>query len=789
LKLQNLFETLEFDHILHQLSSLTVTSLGRERIKDLQPQLELNSLEESLSVVTELRRIIDFESIPLEPLDDIRPALKRTRIEAHVLNIEECIQIYRFCRAVRILDLFFKQRDESLPILVKLISGFRPLKPIEDSILTCIDLESLEIKDTASKELATIRKQIRQTTSSTRRKIESKLKTLAQSGMLQENVISVRNERFVLVVKSQFVRKVKGLVHDQSATGSSFFIEPMEIVEDNNRIRELQSREQKEIRRILTGLTDKIRAHDDELSQNLIVYGRLDYIHAKAQFSRSLNAVQPELAHEPIVELVDARHPSLVLRLGQASVVPMSITLNSEKSIYIISGPNAGGKTVALKTIGLCALMTLCGLHIPAQPQTKIGMLNHIFANIGDQQSLENDLSTFSSHLQGLKTIADQADNHSLVLIDEITVGTDPEEGNALAMAFLEHMTKIHALTIVTTHHGPLKAFAYQTKGVENASLEFDVSSLLPTYKFRTGIPGSSYAFEIAQRLGLSQRITQRARELVHADKQKLEGLILELESKVQKYTKLTYEADRRETEYRGLQKLYHEQQEQLKKETDEIKKRAAEQADTLLKDTNALIEAAIRQIRESQADKDIIRESRQSLVEHAERVKRIKKRTRIKNEPIPDPILTFGDFVRWETTGNQGRVISVMDNRHQVLVEFDNGMKVNIDSRELRKIEQKKRKPSGFVRVNSSASETLTQELDLRGLTSEEALEELDHFLDEAVLAGFFSVRIIHGKGTGKLRQSVGKYLQRHSQVETFRLGHWNEGQAGVTVVELQKK
>ncbi len=415
----------------------------------------------------------------------------------------------------RRLHLYFASRREKTPHLNVIAARIQPREALEKEIRRCIDENTLLVKDDASPELASLRKQLSRAQNHARQKMEAMLRSLAGQGVLQENLITVRNGRLVLMVKEEYKRKVRGLVLDQSASGSSLFVEPLESLEDNNRIRELQAEEAREVERILRRIADELRAALPALELNIELLAQLDLLYAQGAFSRRLGAHAPELVNEALLDIAGGRHPLLVLRMGEKETVPLDIALGEKYHTLIISGPNAGGKTVALKTVGLLTIMARCGLHIPALPHSRIGAINQVFASIGDQQSIDNDLSTFSSHLASLKAISSSANAGSLVLIDEIGAGTDPEEGSALAMSILERLTQSRALSLVTTHQSALKAFAYRTEGVENGSMAFDVETLKPTYQFRAGIPGSSYAFEIAGRMGLSDELISRAQELV----------------------------------------------------------------------------------------------------------------------------------------------------------------------------------------------------------------------------------------------------------------------------------
>lgn len=783
--MNSLFETLEFDQIKARLAGHCVSQFGRERADDIRLFSAPAPLKTALDQTTELRDLSDYDQPPpIENVADLRTMLKKVRLQGSLLRIDEFVELLKFLQVIRNLHGYFRSRRERIPQLSKITSELVSIESLEKQIRACIDSDTQEVKSSAGPTLSSIRKNIERTKAAARHKMESKLKSLAAQGVLQENIISVRNDRLVLVIKEEFKRKIKGLVHDRSATGASLFIEPLDVVDDNNRVRELVAEEAREIERILIQLTDEVREHQTEINRDCAVFAEIDFVNAKALLSRSLKAFQPHITEEPVVDLAGARHPLLLLRMGENRAVPMDICLGAETHTFIISGPNAGGKTVALKTVGLLTLMGLCGLHIPAQPHSRLGLLKNIFANIGDQQSLENDLSTFSSHLAGLKDVAERADNATLVLVDEIGSGTDPEEGMALAVSLLEQLTRRRVLTIVTTHQSPLKAFAYETEGAENASLEFDLATLQPTYRFRAGIPGSSYAFEIAQRMGLSDELIQRARELVGAQKGALEGLILELEEKVQHFKKLSAEANVKETEYRGLLKLYKERYQKLRAETNAIRRQAVQEAEALLKESNAAVEGAVRHIRESGADKEVVKQSRQVVESQKKKVAKLKKQTAIESPPKQTEPISKGDYVRWSENGATGYVISMPDKKGRVMVQYDSGMKMQTPASTLEKAKKKKARAS--VRFTAEQEKSYKNEIDLRGMMSEEALDALEQFLDEAMLAGFHSISIVHGKGTGALRKAVARYLAGHPQVQSFRLGYWNEGDSGVTVADL---
>jgi len=786
--LKSTIETLEYDHIRTHLASFTVSQTGKELVEKLKPLTDTALIREYLSQTTELRDLVDYDQAPpISSIPDVRAILKKVKIVGSILFIEECVAVAQFLATVRACHNFFNAKDEKIKTLKKVTRRLLPIQALEKKILACIDTSSLEIKNNASPELSKIRSQMERARGSARKKIEQMLKSYSSQGMLQENVVSFRNGRMVLVVKDEYKRKIKGLIHDRSSSGASVFLEPLNVLEDNNRLRELEIAEHKEIEKILFELTNHIREEMSAIEKNVDTLARLDFINAKAYFSRALNAFQPEISDDHIIDICDGRHPLLILRMGEQQVVPLDVKLDNETHTLIISGPNAGGKTVALKTIGLLMMMARSGLHVPLQPHSKIGNINNFFANIGDQQSLDNDLSTFSSHLAGLIEIIEHVDEQSLVLIDEIGSGTDPEEGTALAMALLERLNTLGCFSIVTTHQSPLKAFAYRTPGVENASLEFDVKTLESTFHFRVGIPGSSYAFEIAERMGLPVEILERSREFIGSAKDKLEGLILELDEKVQDYSKRAKAAEYNERQYKELLSKYNEKFKKLKDEKNQIKRQAVLEAEQLLADSNAAVEAAIREIKEAQAEKAAIKNAKGKLLAQRDNIAKHKVETEqpiVKSEPGN---IQNGDRVMWLQNKSQGQVLSEPDKKGKVLVQMDGGVKIALPLDQLSKIKKKKQRSTVVMHVEQPKN--LSNEIDLRGMLSEDAIFAVDKFIDESLMLGLSEISLIHGKGTGALRASITEHLKGHPLIAGSRMGNWNEGDAGVTVVKLSKK
>ena len=765
--MESALKILEFTRICEKLAGYASSNLGEELALKIGLLQDNKELAEALTQVTELRDILDYDqAIPIDGIIDIRSGLRKARVIGSILRVDELASIGQTLSVVRKLTRYFGARKEKIPACWKVAKCLFPLPSIEDLIFSAIDSKTFEIRDKASPDLAKIRQQIHHAQERAKRKMEAMLKSLGAQGLLQENVISVRGGRLVLVVKEEYKRKVRGLVHDQSASGASVFIEPLDVLEANNRIRELQADEKKEIERILRLLTDEIRAYLNDIEENIHVLAEIDFIYAKAGFSKAIQGYQPELVDQNYISIAQGRHPLLLLRMGQKAVVPLDIKMGVNHFTFIISGPNAGGKTVALKTIGLLTLMARSGLHISAQPHSKIGSIHKVFASIGDQQSIENDLSTFSSHLESLNGIISNADANSLVLIDEIGSGTDPEEGSALAMALLQHLTNIKCLSVVTTHQSSLKAYAFQTEFVENASMEFDVSTLEPTYGLRVGVPGSSYAFEIARRMGLPAFLMDSAKEFVGTKKDTLEALILELDEKIQEHKKLNASLNVKETELNELTRLYNERNKKYKAEEKHLKRKALQEAELIVSQANATIEKVVRDIKEKQADKNAIREAQKQLVTQRAEIQKLKS-TITDVKPKPETTAHVqpqnGDFALWEKFNVSGYIASTPDKQGRVLFQ-SGGAKVQVPLEELTKIKKPKKFHSGIVNVNISRPEVYKNEVDLRGLNSEEAIERVDRFMDEAQLAGFREITVIHGKGTGKLRSSVTTFLQKPS-------------------------
>jgi DNA mismatch repair protein MutS2 len=785
-------QLLEFDKILEQIAGVALCPIGVEQIRALQPSNEADQIQRRLDELTEMRAVLDFdESFPLSSLPDLRPALQHLRIANRSLEIHQFIELAQFLAGARRVRGYLAARREKYPLLAEIAQPLTPLQDVETAIENVINFTDGSVKDSASPVLARLRKDIRRATVEARERLQSIVKKLAARDMLQEEVITFRDGRLVLMLKDEYRQRVPGLVHDESASGRTLFVEPMESVEMNNRIRQLQSAEREEIERILLELSNRLRLHLPKVQENLTRLVQLDVIHAKAHFSRQLDGAAPQLQKDGRLKLAGARHPLLLLssKKARAQVIALDLELGGEAVTLILTGPNAGGKTVTLKTVGLLSLMALCGLHIPAQPNSQIPIFRRIFVDIGDRQSIEEDLSTFTSRLARLVEILRQTREGDLVLIDEIGSGTDPEAGAALAIAVLQELTRRRCTTIVTTHHGALKSFAHETSGVANGSMAFDRDTLRPTYQFRPGVPGASYAFEIAERLGLQKDVVEAASQLVGKEKGNIENLLAELEAKLAEQRQSAEKLKLEETRFTALAKLYEERVTALKAQERELKQKALAESEAVLQRANAAVEKAIREIREQAASREAIQSAKKELQTVQQEIAQEKRQLPAAAPAAEEPLQEArpGMRVRWLKQNAVATVLEPPDSSRRVLVEVGT-LRARVPLAELRLYEaaaQTRLEP--LPKISNSDTPATLPEIDLRGLRVDEALTAVDKFLDGALLAGWNEVRLIHGKGTGALRQSISNFLKKHPQTQRFHEAAMGEGDYGVTVVELK--
>ncbi|MDT8323276.1 MAG: endonuclease MutS2 [Bacteroidota bacterium] len=781
---------LDLSRIIDHVAAYCITGYGRERVRRLHPTDVFAFVRDELDRVQEMRGLLDAEdSPPLEMLEETRPALHRAGKSGSMLPAEDFRDLLRTLITARKLRGYFLKRAERCPMLSRMAANLYEDKLLEYHIDRVVDEEG-GVKDSASKELRRIRREIIDRSGQLRRRMENILKRVSEDELVMEELVTMRDGRLVLPVKAEYKRQIQGFIHSTSATGQTVYIEPTETLDLNNEIRDLQFAEIREINTILTELTDRLRNAVEALLQSIDTIGELDSLYARARYGRESLAHCPKVKLDGPLVLHHARHPQLLLHKKRADVIPLDLTLGEDATTIIITGPNAGGKSVTMKTVGLCALMVQSGLPVPCDPASEFPVYKSVHVDIGDEQSVENDLSTFSSHISRLARIVEHADTHSLVLIDEIGTGTDPAEGSALGAAILQHLTRARAHVISTTHHGMLKAFAHAQEGMSNAAMEFDMHTLQPTYVFRAGLPGSSYAFEITRRHGMAASIIDRARDILGTQSDALEQLLAEVERQSQDLGIRLRKAEQQEEQYRALLAEYTAKSRGLKQEAKEIKRRALEEAERVIRESNAAIEEAIRGIREAEASREAIRQAHARVQTQRETI------TELLEENRPEADRTEAD--RGTTTALQaGDEVAMRDNpsTRGIVLEAPHGGKVavafgsirmQVDSGSLRAVPKSARRET--VSTQHIEEQADGSEIDVRGMYGDDAIREIDRFLSHAWASGLKRVDIIHGKGTGALRKRVHSYLKDLRFVARFALGEWNEGGSGMTKVYFQE-
>ncbi|XID93244.1 endonuclease MutS2 [Paenibacillaceae bacterium WGS1546] len=778
--------TLEYDKIVRRLQGLAATSLGKEEAEKLSPIRELPLVVRRLAATSEAVRAVDLKGAPaFGGITDIRASLQRAKLQG-MLQPPELMEVAQFIMGSRRLSRYIAAADEELglPLLADLREPLTDFKAVEDDIRRCVD-EQGDVLDAASPELAAVRRDIRVNEGRAREKLESMIRSASVQKMLQEALITMRNDRYVIPVKQEYRSHFGGIVHDQSGSGATLFIEPEAAVQVNNKLRELKVKEQNEIERILRGLTAQVGERADLLAGDVEIVGLIDFNFAKASLAREMSGTLPEMNDDGQLHLRQARHPLL----DPKQAVPIDLELGASYSTIIVTGPNTGGKTVSLKTVGLLSLMAMSGLFVPAEEGSRLCVFDGIYADIGDEQSIEQSLSTFSSHMANLISMLGQVTNRSLVLLDELGAGTDPAEGSALAIAILEHLQRRGCRLIATTHYSELKAYAYNREGIINASMEFDVATLRPTYRLLVGVPGRSNAFAIAERLGLPKSIIEHARGEVGEDELKVDSMIASLESDRLQARSERQSAERYRLEAEKLQKELQEERNKFREQKAKLMENAREEARLQIAKAKREAEAIIADLRR------LALEEGASVKEH----KLIEAKRRLE-EAVPDPAarpsratgaqpakIEPGDEVKVHSLGGQkGHVVELSGGSEAVVQLGILKMKVPVAELEpVRKPASGKPQAQATV-VKRSRDESVRTELDLRGMALDEALLEVDRFLDEAFLANLGQVYIIHGKGTGALRAGVQDFLRRHKHVKGYRLGQFGEGGAGVSVAEL---
>ena len=788
------FKTLEYEKIIEQLMNCAGSLLGKELCKNLVPSSdieEIRTMQHETSLA--LARIYQKGSLSFSGVRDIRGSLKRLEVGS-ILSTQELLHISKMldvCSRAKSYDR--KDNDETEPdALDVMFQALQPLAPLAGEIRRCI-LSEDEISDDASPALKSIRRSIGQMNDKVHAQLNSMVNGSART-YLQDAVITMRNGRYCLPVKAEYRGQVQGMIHDQSSTGSTLFIEPMAVLKLNNELHELELREEKEIEVILSTLSSRAAAELEPLETNLELLTRLDFIFARAQLSRSYNGSEPVFNQKGIINIKKGRHPLL----DKKKAVPIDIRLGKEFELLIITGPNTGGKTVSLKTVGLFTLMGQSGLHIPAFDQSELSVFDEVFADIGDEQSIEQSLSTFSSHMTNIVNILAKATPHSLVLFDELCAGTDPTEGAALAIAILSNLHRQGIRTMATTHYSELKVFALTTPGVENGCCEFNVETLSPTYHLLIGIPGKSNAFAISSKLGLDDYIIEEAKGNLSQQDEDFESLLADLENSRVTIAKEQDEINHYKQEIEQLKNRLEHKQESLDASREKILRDANEQAHKILRDAKEYADTTIKNFnkfgkasidsRAMEQERNRLRE-KMSSVEKNLTIKPTKKAASSKQLQAKD--IHLGDSVRVLSMNLKGTVSSLPNAKGDLFVQMGI-MRSQVNLRDLELIPDVEtvnprtaRTGTGKIKMSKSAS--VITEINLLGKTVDEALAELDKYLDDAYLSHMPSVRVVHGKGTGALRKAVQNYLRRQKHVASYRLGEFGEGDAGVTIVTFK--
>ena len=775
---------LEFTKIRERLAEKALTPLGAEKCMALAPSCNLAEVKLWQQETEEATVILTYlGGHPMAGFSDVRPYLAlcdkgATLSPRALLSVAELLRASRTARDALVTD------RENTPLLKQKAEGLCVLRHLEQDITDAIISED-EIADRASSELMNIRRHLRGATERIKEKLNQMIRNATFAKCLQDPIITVRNDRYVLPVKAEHRGSVPGLVHDQSTSGATLFIEPMAAVEMGNELKQWEIKEQQEIERILAALSASLAPYAEQLREDIDVLAELDFIFAKGLLAREMTAVSPKLNQDGFINIIRGRHPLI----DPDKVVPSNLWMGKDFTSLIITGPNTGGKTVTLKTVGLFTLMAQAGLQVPADLGTELAVFEQVFADIGDEQSIEQSLSTFSSHMTNIVTIMQEVTPRDLVLFDELGAGTDPTEGAALAQSILTRLLHIRVRTLATTHYSELKAFALSTSGVENASVEFNVETLRPTYRLSIGVPGKSNAFEISRKLGLPEFIIDKAKELLSSESIRFEDVIANAEyhrQVAERERELAQQAAKETTKLRDeaerLRKEMENRREATLRKTKEDARRIMENArresDAIIADLKKLKKAASAPDHEVN---ELRRRMEKGIDELSEGLVQKVDAT------LPPKTVKIGDEVEILTLNTKGTVLGAPDSKGEVQVQAGI-MKMKVHISQLRLIKENKPKPKATVSTKTGAmTRTVHMECDVRGMMLEEAISAVDIYLDEAVLASLNEVSIIHGKGTGVLRSGIQQHLRRHHHVKSFRLGVYGEGESGVTVVTLK--
>lgn len=781
-------KTLEYDKVRQQVATYCTSSIGKSAVDELVPQTDYEKVVQLLEEMDEGLSILRVKgNVPMGGIFDVRPAARRAQIGG-MLAAMELMEVSSTIRASRILRNFIEDIESEdvieIPHFIAKKEAMPVLTGLQHEINNCID-DNGSVLDSASQTLRSIRQSLRAEEAKVRSKLESLIRGSNASKMLSDTLVTIRNDRFVIPVKQEYRHHYGGIVHDQSSSGQTLFIEPDSIVQANNEIHRLKMKEQAEIERILLALSAMVEEVAPDLFNLVKVLGEIDVILAKGKYGQANKCTMPKMNNDGYIRLVRARHPLLPIE----TAVPNDIEFGKDITAIVITGPNTGGKTVTLKTVGLCTLMAQAGLPVPALDGSELAVFKKLFADIGDEQSIEQSLSTFSSHMVNIVDILQKFDYESLVLFDELGAGTDPQEGAALAISILDEVHGRGARVMATTHYPELKAYGYNRPGVANASVEFDIETLSPTYRLLIGVPGRSNAFEISSRLGLPESIIDRAKSFTGTDRHEVESMIASLEETrrqseddAERSHELLMESEELRKELQGKLQAYEERKEALDK-------KAKEKARKIVDEAKSEAESIIAELREMRKNAD------QVVKEHEliEARKRLEEATPLENNKVLKKAaqvktraqnLVVGDEVKVLSYGQRGTLLEKVSNSEWVVQMGI--LKMKISDSDLEYIKPEKEPVQRIAGVKNRSSH-VKLELDLRGERYEDAIIRTEKYIDDALLANYGRVSIIHGVGTGALRQGIQSYLKKHKRVKSFRFGEAGEGGLGVTVVELK--
>jgi DNA mismatch repair protein MutS2 len=766
---------LEYDAIRRKVMAYCTTPMGVERARQMTPRTDEEAIRLGLQQTSEARKLIDLaEELPLRGVQDVRSAASLAQAGG-LLPPESLLSIADTIETARRLRSFLLAREEKCPALCVLARQLEPLPEVVNEVRRCLR-EDATVADNASAELARIRQRLRHLHSRITERLQMTINSPRIRNMLQEPVITMRGDRYCLPVKAEYRAQFGGIVHDVSASGATLFMEPQEVVDLGNQIREAQIAEQHEVERILAQLSALVGKHSDAILRTCDALGELDFIHARARLSAEWDAVEPALNTQSKIHLRKARHPLL-----KPPVVPIDVELGNRFRILLITGPNTGGKTVTLKTVGLLTLMMQSGLHVPADTGTEMAIFQKVFADIGDEQSIEQSLSTFSGHMTNIAAMLPHCDEQALVLLDELGAGTDPAEGAALAQAILDYLLARHARVMATTHYGELKSYAYARQGVQNASVEFDLQTLRPTYRLRIGTPGSSHAIVIAQRLGLPSSVIEAAQARLAGRETEAASIMRRLEEEQRLVEEARQAAEQEHREATALRQQLQQQLEQLEAERQRLREQVAKEMRERLDHLVQQAEEAYRRLREQPRENRAAQEAREQVRQAAEQMKQL-----LTPPATPTTDIREGDTVKVTTLNITATVLQLT--REEAVVQAG-AMRITVPRRVLRRMDEKptSKTPLVSVSVNLARAANISPEIMLRMQRVEEALANLDQYLSEAYAAGLSQVRVIHGKGTGTLRKAVREYLSTHPLVASYRGAEATEGGDGVTIVTLK--